>query len=88
MPMTRDELREWMKKHRWSVPGLAAQLEVHPTTVQRWRSGGRRLPGDLAVRLRAIEIMMVAEADGSVVWPGSERAIHARQVRNRARPYG
>ena len=80
--MTSNELRAWMAAHHWSVAGLAAQLDVYPSTVQRWRSGQRRIPGDMPVRLHAIELRDAAHSDG-LDWPTSARAAHARTVRHR-----
>ena len=52
--MTPDELRDWMTLHGWSVRRLAQSLGVEPSTVQRWRSGDRRIPPYLPMALSAL----------------------------------
>ena len=50
--MTSDELRSWMSQNAYTVRGLAGELRVAPTTVQRWRDGTHPVPHlvELAVR--------------------------------------
>lgn len=58
--MTKVELRDAMKGLGLSVRSLAKLVEVSPSTVNRWRTGRRRVPGavarylELRIRLQAI----------------------------------
>ena len=49
--MTGKALRSWMTEHRHSVRTLAAALEMHPSTVQRYRDGTLPVP-------RAVELAL------------------------------
>lgn len=62
--LTRDELREWMTTHNFSVHGLARALGVWPTTVERWRSGSRKVPRSL--RWKLVVIALSTEAPNTV----------------------
>ena len=46
--MTGEELRAWMDG-RYTVRGLAAELEIDPRTVSRWRLSGPSRFGELAL---------------------------------------
>jgi transcriptional regulator with XRE-family HTH domain len=46
--MGKIELRDAMKALGLTVRGLAALVEVSPSTVTRWRKGTRRVPGGVA----------------------------------------
>jgi DNA-binding transcriptional regulator YiaG len=53
--MTPAELRDWMAAHGHSVRGLAALLEVSPSTVQAWRDGTYAIPPYLWRALKHLE---------------------------------
>jgi transcriptional regulator with XRE-family HTH domain len=52
--MDGKELKEWMKRHRWTVAALSRELDVHASTVQRWRNGAN-IPEVVALALKTIE---------------------------------
>jgi transcriptional regulator with XRE-family HTH domain len=39
--MDSEEFKDWMRRHRWTVTALARELDVHQSTIQRWRNGSR-----------------------------------------------
>lgn len=55
--LTPDDLDDWMKEHAYSVRGLAAELGIAFTTVQRWRNGSVPCPPWLPLALRGISCL-------------------------------
>ena len=52
--MNPDQLKQWMRTHERTVRGLAGELAVQPSTVQRWRNGSRPIPVYLHLALAGI----------------------------------
>jgi transcriptional regulator with XRE-family HTH domain len=42
--MTKDQLREYMKKHNFTVESLAERLGMTNQGVKHWLSGAREIP--------------------------------------------
>lgn len=53
--MTGNELRDWMKRNRYSIHGLADALGIHASTVQRYRTGELTIPRMLVLALRGLK---------------------------------
>ena len=53
--MTGKELRAWMKQRRWTISALAARLDKHPSTIQRYRDGTLDVPITIELALKALE---------------------------------
>ena len=49
--MSPDDFRERLLALDWSQRGLAAKLNLHPTTVRRWAMGVTAIPDNVAVWL-------------------------------------
>lgn len=52
--MNGSDLRTWMTANGYTVRGLAAALQVAPSTVQNWVSGKYPMPNHIALALRAL----------------------------------
>lgn len=52
--MTNDDLRAWQTRHRYTGSALARALDVHPSTVQRWRDGTLPVPTVVTLALEAL----------------------------------
>ena len=53
--MTGAELKLWMKEHRYSIHALAGTLKIHPSTVQRYRTGELSVPRMMELALERLE---------------------------------
>jgi len=53
--MRQTDLKDWMVKRRWTVRGLAERLDVHPSTLQRYRTGELDIPRVVELALRTVE---------------------------------
>lgn len=53
--MDPDELREWMRVHKRTVRGLAAEVDRSPSTVARWLAGEAKIARTVEIALRALE---------------------------------
>ena len=53
--MNETELRDWMTRHRWSIHRLAGEMGVHPSTVQRYRTGDLKIPRVVELALETVE---------------------------------
>ena len=47
-------LRAWMAEYRYTGATLARLLDVHPSTVQRWRDGNLVVPRMAALALETL----------------------------------
>ena len=52
--MRANDLKDWMQSHRWTVAALSRELDVHPSTIQRWRNGST-IPKVVALALETVE---------------------------------
>ena len=52
--MQASELKDWMKGRRWTVAALSRELELHPSTIQRWRNG-HKIPRAVELALERLE---------------------------------
>ena len=52
--MDNADLRAWMTAHRYSVRTLAADLGVHPATIQRYRDGTLKVPRAISLALETL----------------------------------
>ena len=53
--MTGTQLRAWMTQRRYGIRVLAAALELHPSTVQRYRDGTLQVPRVVELALETLE---------------------------------
>ncbi len=49
--MTGDELKAWMTANGWTVRGLAAELKVAPSSIDRWRDDTHPIPETVVIAL-------------------------------------
>ena len=52
--MTGTELKSWMHEHRYSIHRLAGALAIHPSTVQRYRTGELKVPRVVCLALDSL----------------------------------
>jgi hypothetical protein len=72
--VTGDQLRDWMARHRYTAPRLAAELGVAERSVFRWRTS-TRVPAYLALALESLERHAAsASRDGRATDPEVERS--------------
>ncbi|MSQ29174.1 MAG: hypothetical protein EXR68_01630 [Dehalococcoidia bacterium] len=53
--MDKVELRAWMMERRWHIHALAAELGIHPSTLQRYRTGELAVPKVVELALKTLE---------------------------------
>jgi hypothetical protein len=53
--MTGADLRAWMARHRYSIRALSEVLEIHPSTLQRYRQGQLPVPALVELALKTVE---------------------------------
>lgn len=76
-PMPVSDIEELMRLRRWSEAKLAAELDVHQTTVHYWRSG-RNLPSGPAKILMRIWLDESREEEARVAKNGKHKLVGAR----------
>ena len=52
--MDADELKAWMTEHGRTVRGLAFELDVSRSTVDRWRTSDARIPRSVELALQVL----------------------------------
>ena len=52
--MRASEFKDWMERRRWTVAALSRELDVHQSTIQRYRNGST-IPRVVELALRAVE---------------------------------
>ena len=53
--MTGTQLRAWMAQRRWTIQGLADRLDLHPSTIQRYRDGTLPVTTTVELALKSLE---------------------------------
>ena len=53
--MNGTELRDWMTRHRWSIHRLADELDVHASTIQRYRTGELKITRVVELAIETVE---------------------------------